>query len=57
MTRLTFRFAPLDAVDFDVCAGPTRPVRVKPPETTEVEPAAPGTPPSGPAEPAQPAKG
>lgn len=29
MTRLTFRFAPLDSVDFDVCAGPPRP---RPPE-------------------------
>jgi hypothetical protein len=36
MTRLTFRFSPLDAVDFDVCAGPTRPSRV-PPEPPQVE--------------------
>jgi hypothetical protein len=57
MTRLTFRFSPLDAVDFDVCAGPTRPSRV-PPEPPQVEPEAATT---GPAasrpEPAPTAKG
>ena len=25
MTRLIFRYTPLDTVDFDVCAGPPRP--------------------------------
>ena len=25
MSRLTFRFTPLECVDFDVCAGPPRP--------------------------------
>jgi hypothetical protein len=25
MTRLKFRYTPLDSVDFDVCAGPPRP--------------------------------
>ncbi len=25
MTRLSFRFTPLESVDFDVCAGPPRP--------------------------------
>lgn len=53
MTRLTFAFSPLDAVDFDVCAGPTRATRGKPAEPPKAEPEVPAPKP----EPAPPAKG
>jgi hypothetical protein len=39
MARLSFRFTPLDSVDFDVCAGPAQPP--KPQVGTTDEPAPP----------------
>ena len=41
MTRLIFRYTPLDTVDFDVCVGPPRPEPLqavsKPPPARPVE--------------------